>query len=377
MTDREIAELRRRFRPDRTNITHICGCYVGSNREIISTFRQSVGLAPEEETEKFLALFKRVLTGAQGRNLIDITFRTQQVADGDEHRLLSSLRNSALEDSEALDGFYQTVAASLSLETNYVILLAHEVYDVPYRGKDGGSLDDASEHQFSYIVCCICPVKQAKPALTYQPEEPSFHLRRTDWSVAAPELGFLFPAFDGRAANLYNALYYTHSAGDLHEDFIEAVFRTEPPMAAEEQKQTFQALLSNTLDEACSYEVVQTVHGQLCELIAEHKASRDPEPLLVTKGQMESVLESCGLEKSRVEQFGQEFDREFGPDTPLPPGNIVDARQLEVHTPDVTIRVNPERRDLVETRVIGGAKYILIRADDTVEVNGVNIHIRE
>ena len=97
----------------------------------------------------------------------------------------------------------------------------------------------------------------------------------------------------------------------------------------------------------CSYEVVQTVHGQLCELIAEHKASRDPEPLLVTKGQMESVLESCGLEKSRVEQFGQEFDREFGPDTPLPPGNIVDARQLEVHTPDVTIRVNPERRDLV------------------------------
>ena len=44
-------------------------------------------------------------------------------------------------------------------------------------------------------------------------------------------------------------------------------------------------------------------------------------------------------------------------------------------TPDVTIRVPPERSDLVETRVLGGVKYILIRADEGVELNGVNIQI--
>ena len=41
----------------------------------------------------------------------------------------------------------------------------------------------------------------------------------------------------------------------------------------------------------------------------------------------------------------------------------------------MTIRVNPERSDLVETRTIDGARYILIRADEGVEVNGVNILI--
>lgn len=53
----------------------------------------------------------------------------------------------------------------------------------------------------------------------------------------------------------------------------------------------------------------------------------------------------------------------------------MDARQFAVTAPDVTIRVSPERSDLVETRLIDGRKYILIRADDGVEVNGVSIRI--
>ncbi len=377
MNDREISEIRRRFRPDRTNITHIRGCYVNDNKEIISTFNQSIALAGEEEKEKYMGLFKRTLSGSQGKNLLDITFRTAQVADSDEHRLLMALRDSGLKDEAALETFFRTVVDNLVMETNYVILLAHDVYDVPYRGKDGGGLEDASENQYSYIVCSICPVKMTKTNLRYDAQEQAFHLQKPDFIAAAPELGFLFPAFDSRSTNLYNALYYTHRADNVHEDFIGAVFRTEPPMAADDQKETFQTLLSSALDEQCSLDVVQTVHGQLRDLIAEHKASREPEPLVLTKQQVESVLESCGVEGETMENFDKQFDEEFGADAILSPANIVDVHRLEVTTPDVTIRVNPERQDLVETRFIGGTKYILIRADDTVEVNGVGIHIAD
>ena len=55
----------------------------------------------------------------------------------------------------------------------------------------------------------------------------------------------------------------------------------------------------------------------------------------------------------------------------------MDAGQLEVKTPDVTIKVDPERGDLIHTEVIRGVKYILIRADQGVEVNGVAISIEE
>jgi len=67
----------------------------------------------------------------------------------------------------------------------------------------------------------------------------------------------------------------------------------------------------------------------------------------------------------------------FGFEAELHPKNIINDKKFEIHTPDVSIRVAPERSDLIETRVIGGVKYILISAEEDVEVNGVSIHIRE
>ena len=43
----------------------------------------------------------------------------------------------------------------------------------------------------------------------------------------------------------------------------------------------------------------------------------------------------------------------------------------------MVIKVDPTRNDLIETRVIGGVKYIMICADEAVEVNGVNITIAD
>ena len=44
MNEREVSELRRRFRPDKTNITKLCGCYVSDKGEILAQFTQSVNL---------------------------------------------------------------------------------------------------------------------------------------------------------------------------------------------------------------------------------------------------------------------------------------------------------------------------------------------
>ena len=193
--------------------------------------------------------------------------------------------------------------------------------------------------------------------------------------LSAPELGFLFPAFDDRSTNLYNSLYYTRDIAENHAEFVDAVFRSPVPMPAAAQKETFQSILGDTLAEDSRYEVVQAVHEQLCGMIEEHKAGRETEPLVISKGTVKCMLKSCGVADSHVATFDQQYDAAFGADTDLSPRNLVDAKQLELRTPDVTIHVNPEHSDLVETRVIDGKRYILIRADDGVEVNGVNVHI--
>ena len=88
MTNKEIGELRRRMKPDRTNLTAVYGCYVASSGEVLSTFREPFGLMAEEDKEKYLAIFRRALSGTPDRNLLDLSFSTKQVADSDEHRLL-------------------------------------------------------------------------------------------------------------------------------------------------------------------------------------------------------------------------------------------------------------------------------------------------
>ena len=378
MNDKEIGEIRRHLRRDRSNITKIYGCFVNDNREIITEFSQSTGMMPENEGDKYFALFKRVLSGSVGKNLIDLSFKTAQVAQGaPEHKLLMDLRECKLSDDELLHGFFQKIIDTVALEGNYLILIGCDSYDVPFKGKDDISDADKSEEVYTYLICAICPVKQTKSNLHYVPEEKLFHDGAMNQPVSAPALGFLFPAFDNRSTNIYNALYYTHDIKVSQDALIEALFNTPVPMPAAEQKKCFEALLTTALGEDCNLDVVQTVHDQLCERIELHKEAKVAEPLLIAKADVKETLASCGVSEEHLAKWSVDYDETFGFEADLHPKNIIDTKRFEVKTPDVSIKVDPTRSDLIETRTIGGVKYIMICADENVEVNGVSIHSDE
>ena len=377
MNDKEIGEIRRHLRRDRSNMTAIYGCYVNDNKEIITEFRQSTGIMPENESDKYFALLRRTLSGSIGKNLIDITFKPSPVADSPEHKLLMDLRECKLAEEEKRQELYRKIIDNVILEGNYLILLGCDSYDVPFKSKEGSVSRDQSEEVYTYILCTICPVKQTKANLHYVPEEKLFHDGAMNQIVSAPALGFLFPAFDDRSTNIYNALYYTHDVKNSQEAMIEALFNTPVPKPAAEQKKSFEALLTTSLGEECSLDVVQTVHDQLCQRIELHKESKVPEPLMISKEEVKEVLTSCGVSDEHIAKFSVDYDETFGFEADLHPRNIIDNKHFELKTPDVVIKVDPARSDLIETRIIGGVKYIMICADEDVEVNGVSIHIKD
>ena len=377
MNDKEIGEIRRHLRRDRSNITAIHGCYVNENKEIITRFRQSTGQMPENESDKFFALLRRTLSGSIGKNLIDITFQTSQVAGSPEHQLLMDLRKSQLKDEELLDTFFKKIIDTLVVEGNFLILVGCDSYDVPFKSKDDSFQKDQSEETYTYLLCTICPVKQTKANLHYVPEEKLFHDGAMNQMVSAPAVGFLFPAFDNRSTNIYNALYYTHDTKNSQDALIEALFNTPVPKPAAEQKKSFEALLTTSLGEECSLDVVQTVHDQLCQRIELHKEAKVAEPLMISKEDVKEVLTSCGVSEEHVAKFSVDYDEVFGFEADLHPKNVIDNKHFEIKTPDVVIKVDPARSDLIETRIIGGVKYLMICADEDVEVNGVSINIRE
>ncbi len=377
MNEKEVGEIRRRQRRDRSNMTAVYGCYVNENREIISEFRQSTGIMPENEADKYFGFLRRTLSGSLGRNLIDISFKTAQVAGSPEHKLLMDLRATELKDDDLRMSFYRKVMDTVSIEGNYLILIGCDSYDVPFKSRDDSFQADSSEENYTYLLCGICPVKQTKATLHYIPEEKLFHDGAILQQVSAPVLGFLFPAFDNRATNIYNALYYTRDVKQSQDSFVEAIFNAPIPKPAAQQKQSFEALLTTSLGDECSMDVVQSVHNELCQRIEMHKESKIPEPLTVTKEDVKEVLSSCGVKEEHVAKFSVDFDEVFGFEADVHPKNIIDNKHFEVHTPDVVIKVAPERSDLIETRIIGGVKYILICADENVEVNGVSIQITD
>ena len=374
MNQKEISELKRRFKLGKNAISRIYGCYVNAQKEIVSYLDEPLGRMPEEEAEKYLTLLKKALSGALGRNLIDIVFSTQQVADSDEHRRLMALRDSRLKDGEVRQEFYQAVIDSLDMgEGNYLILLAHDAYDVPHRGKDGEDRAGEGDTVFSYIVCCVCPVKDGKLELGYCPGENEFHNCAPSQIVSPPELGFLFPAFDDRAANIYNALAYARKPDELHQEFLDAIFHTEPPMSAGEQREAFQTALREGLEGACSLEVVQAVHERLTAKMEEHRETKDPEPLAVTAKDVAAILRDCGGSDEQIAAFCGKCGKLFGEDAVLSPANLIDSKRFEVKTADAAISIDPEHSYLVETRVIDGKKYLLIPAGEGLEVNGMPV----
>lgn len=378
MIDKEAAELRRRFRPDRTNIRKIYGCYVGTDRKPMAMFTQSFGLMPEDEQEKYLNLLKKAISGSVGRTLNDISFATAQVQDSDEHRLLMKLRTSQLEDEAAVKELCDKISESVTLDTNYLILLGAETYDVPYRSRDGEDRADEGDTQFTYFVCSICPVKETKPTLRYDSAEKIFCNQGTQWVVSSPEIGFLFPAFDDRAANIYGALYYVRNNAASYDELVNAVFHiAKPPLAVAAQKDNFSDVLTESLEEECSAEVVQTVHTRLREMVQLHKEAKIPEPLRVTPQEVNQVVEGCGLSEERKATFRVNYEKTFGADSAVPPQNLLDAKKLEYKLPDVIVKVSPDRQELIETRVLGGVKYVMIRAEEGVEINGVRVRIGE
>lgn len=377
MNEKEIGEIRRHLRRDRSNMTAIFGCFVNDNKEIIAEYRSSTGIMSENEADKYYAILRKVLSGSVGKNLIDLTFQTSQVAGSPEHDLLMKLRETKLQDEDLRLELYKKIIDTIVMEGNYLILLGCDSYDVPFKSKDDTLQNDSADETFTYLICALCPVKQTKANLHYVPEEKTFHDGAMNQPVSAPEIGFLFPAFDNRSTNIYNALYYTRNIKENQEAMIGAVFNTPVPKPAAEQKKCFEALLTNALGDECNLDVVQTVHEQLCERMELHKESKVPDPLLIDKEILKDVLASCGVSEAGVSKFSVQYDETFGFEAELHPKNIIDSKHFEIHTPDIAIKVDPTRTDLVETRVIGGVKYILINADENVEVNGVSIHFQE
>lgn len=372
MIKQEINELKRLYTPSNCSITRICGCYVDGEKNKKTEFKEAFLSLPEEEIFKYFELLRKTLSGSLGKNLLNLDFPLASEQAGGTQAALLALRDSKLKDDALIEEFYDRVIGTYEYVGNYLILLIHDAYDVPGKTTDGLTMDDASDTVFEYIMCCICPVNLSKPGLSYDSINNEFHNRIRDWVVEMPETGFLFPSFNDRATDIHSTLFYSKNPEEAHSEFVENILGCTLPLSAGTQKEAFQALIEETLGDEVEYEVVKNIHENLTEMIEEHKEI--PEPLTLDKHQVKNLFEKSGVSEEKLTDFNKLYDAAAGEDTSLFVNNVANVRTFEVKTPDVVVKVNPERADLVNTLQIDGKRCLVIEINDHVEVNGITIH---
>lgn len=371
MIKAEINEIKKLFTPSNCSITRICGCYVDGEKNKKTEFKEAFLSLPEEEIFKYFEILRKNLSGNIGKNLLNLEFPMHAEEEGSQQDFLMRLRASKLKDDALLEEFYDRIINSYEFVGNYLILLIHDAYDVPGKTTDGFTMDDASDTVFEYIMCCICPVALSKPGLSYDTETNEFHNRIRDWVVNMPENGFLFPSFDDRCTNIHSTLYYAKNCEEPHEEFVEGILGCTLPLSAGGQKETFHAIIEETLGEDCEYEVIKNIHENLTEMIEEHKEL--PEPLMLDKKEVKNLLEKSGAPEEKLADFDKLYDTAVGENTALMVNNVANVRTFEVKMPDVVVKVNPERADLVNTMTVDGRQCLVIEINDHVEVNGINV----
>ena len=371
MNKKEISEIKKQFTPERNVISRICGCYIDGEKNIKFSSREAFFSLPEEDVHKYCDIFKKSMSGTLGKNLINMEFPLDSEMEGGTQEFLMKLRETKLKDDDLVNEFYQKVIDNYEIAGNYYIILIHSVYDIPGRASDGLDMEDASDEVYEFLLCSICPVNLSKACLSYNAEKNSIEDRIRDWIVDAPANAFLFPVFNDRSTDIHSVLYYSKNPEQLQPGLVENVLGASVPMTAETQKDSFNSIISDTIGEDCSLENIKMIHETLNEMISESKDN--PEPLVLTKKGVKDIIENSGIPNDKIDDFEKEFEAIVDDDTTFMATNVANVRKFNIETPDVVIKVNPDRTDLIESRMIHGKKCLVITVNDRIEVNGINV----
>ena len=358
MTRKELNEIKSQYTLEDCGILRLCGCYVDGERNKITQFNENFLNLPEEEKHKYFDIFKKTLSGTPGKNLVDMKFNVDAYADEGARTFLMNLRDSGLKDDRLLNEFYDRIINNYSYVGNYLILLINQVYDIPAVTTDNIEMDDASDEVYSYILCSICHVNLSKPGLGYDEEDNNFHDKKQNHMVDVPDVGFLFPAFNKRSADEDMTLFYTKDVSEFEDGLIDCLLDCAVPLPAKQQKETFTSLVNEALGEEADLEIVKNIHENLEQIIEEKK----------------QLLEKSGVKEEKLENFEEHFEMAAGEHGKLVASNVSSGKKFEVKTPDVVIKINSDKTDIVSTQVIDGRQCLVIQIDERLEVNGISVN---
>lgn len=364
MDNKDVLELKRRFKKEGCTFTRMCGCYVSVDKEKITKISETFLNLEDEEFYKYLEIAKKTLSGKIGNNLVELNFPNEEEKAGGRQQFLMGLRDCKLKNDDLLDTFYDMVIDNYDRVGNYLILIFHDAYDVMTKTSDNSKLDE-SEEVYEYLLCAICPVELTKPALGYREAENRIGARIRDWVVGMPETGFVFPAFTERSTDIHSVMFYTKNTVNPHVEFEDSVLGCMEHMTSDQKKVEFAQIVKDVVGDDDDEETIQIyneVQDTLNEVlqneqekVEESSTNESDEPLKVvlTEQIINEVLEKVNLFEDQKEAIKKSCADVIPEDTKV--AEIIDEKAIKAAE---------------QTRYINKLKELLLAAAEVLEKTG-------
>ena len=366
MTKKEITEVKKFYSKKNCSIRRVTGCYVNAEGIILGKFNDLFLNKEEDERLKYVDLIKNGLTGPVGKKIRTFDFPNEnEMKDS-----LLALRNSELKETELLDSFYQKVIESYHPDKkaeNYLIFVINNTMDIFQKGADGKKQAD-SEEVYNYISGYVCPVKIEKRGLTFNNESGNFVQTERRQCVQTPTVSFIYPSFEDHHEDANCITIFTKKSDHTYSQFIEDFFSFHAILSPKEQMEGFENIVENSIPEdENKMDVIKSIQ----ELLT-YKIESSKETVKLNQTEIKDLLIESGISQEALSTFDADYESKFGGRL-LSAESILHSKVLEVKVPDIIVKVNQNKTNMVQSKEVDGHNCLVINIEDEDEVlvNGI------
>ncbi len=376
MNKKDLAELKKHFSQsdDLLLVRRISTTFIDSEKEQRCHSVRSYPEIPDEEISCIYQSLSKVLRGTLGKALIEYPFPNEMYEDDRSQNLLWTVLENGLEHEESLQKLIDHITANMVYDLPYTLFIAECVYTVFEKTKNDET-NKHDSHEYRFLLCAVCPVEARVDGLIYDEEENNI-VRKTEYDrivAEAPTDGFLFPTFTGRGPDVNHVMYYTKKPKDPNVSVVEEVLGCHFTLSAQEEKETFRAVLDKAVGEELNLQVIASVNEKIQDYAKNFKD--EPEPPVISDIMMRDILLDSGVSQDRAEA-AQHLYQETAEGNYFTASNLTESKTT-LSSSGVTVSISGDATDKITTRQIDGRKFLMISLDDPeVTVNGFQMKIQ-
>ncbi len=369
MTKKELNRAKRALKSESETVDRIAACYVGPEKSLFPQEPVFYPAMPSEEGERYLELFRKVLTGTQGKTLHDVEFSQEAEGEGTGHELLYNVLQSGLQDPEKNELLFRRIADAYEVSDPYCILLLSASVSLPSgRNEDVMGDFDAEDNVYRYLLTAVCPVKEAKPALTYSHSQHRIENAVCGRLLSPPSFGLLFPALTDGTPDLHAMVCQTRKQSESEETLVSEAFQCALPKSAEAVQDGFALMLQESLGSACTFENIACVENRLLDL-AEQQREEDPDRSPTVDGKHFAALVRETAEGTPAPDIESVYQNYFGGEE-IRIDQAVPQRTV-VKDPEFSLTCSAEEAGRVKITRVDGKMCVVLPLSGEAEVNGI------